>query len=599
MKLYVIVAIAFVSAISAFGISNTYAENYESPNLITTESGEYIRSLDSDNGITITTSDTGGIYIYDDTMKLTQIIRTPDEPDGVKFIDVKIEGNNILASGQIVKYGGCDYVRIIFHYDLNSGKLLNQFTPLNSNNNVDCFETYGHTFDLSNDKILVTARHYEGGSDVKGTAYVHDLSNGNLLYTIDSPLFEPTPDLTQQDYADIQEIHEGFGAKATISEKYIIITESKHQSKQGGSFKNTTPNVYVFDSNNGKLLHTLTPSNSSGNHGDLEIKGDVLFIDGVQQIFQYDLTNGKLIKTFNIPDDKSNGCCSISVKENYLLVGRSLGENEGGIVFLINMLTGEIKEFQNPFDDKVVCDMAGCHGDGFGDTVTFMNNDILVLSPAYFDRGGGLFHIAISDNPDLPIISIPKDITQSTDSDLAVIEFTVTATDGNKRKIDSSCKPESKSVFLLGTTIVTCKAVDSSGNTAIETFTVTINKSTYDENQIVCPQGLEPINGKCPDKPVVEVTAEPKLGIASFVDKSKKPQSYIDRYNSEPTYKKWFDDNYSQYESIEQAVGLELNQKIPSWVKNIFGWYAADQVSENELLEAIKYLINQKILVVN
>ena len=39
--------------------------------------------------------------------------------------------------------------------------------------------------------------------------------------------------------------------------------------------------------------------------------------------------------------------------------------------------------------------------------------------------------------------------------------------------------------------------------------------------------------------------------------------------------------------------------KIPLWVKNIFGWYAADQVSEDELLNAIKYLINEGILIVD
>ena len=63
--------------------------------------------------------------------------------------------------------------------------------------------------------------------------------------------------------------------------------------------------------------------------------------------------------------------------------------------------------------------------------------------------------------------------------------------------------------------------------------------------------------------------------------------------------KKWFHDNYSQYDSIQQAVGLELTQKIPDWVKNIFGWYSQDQVSEDELLNAIKYLIDEGILVVN
>ena len=72
----------------------------------------------------------------------------------------------------------------------------------------------------------------------------------------------------------------------------------------------------------------------------------------------------------------------------------------------------------------------------------------------------------------------------------------------------------------------------------------------------------------------------------------------FDRF-CESSYKKWFDDNYSQYDSIEQAVGLELTKKIPNWVKNIFGWYSQDQVSEDELLDAIKYLINEGILVVD
>jgi len=67
-----------------------------------------------------------------------------------------------------------------------------------------------------------------------------------------------------------------------------------------------------------------------------------------------------------------------------------------------------------------------------------------------------------------------------------------------------------------------------------------------------------------PDPPKEDPKDEPKepeepkeLGIASFVDESKDPQSYVDRYNNEPSYKKWFDDNYSEYDSIYQAVGLE------------------------------------------
>ena len=63
---------------------------------------------------------------------------------------------------------------------------------------------------------------------------------------------------------------------------------------------------------------------------------------------------------------------------------------------------------------------------------------------------------------------------------------------------------------------------------------------------------------KAYDEPVVEPVVEPiKSKIASFVDTTKNPQSYVDRYNNESTYKEWFDENYSQYSSIYEAVGLE------------------------------------------
>ncbi len=97
----------------------------------------------------------------------------------------------------------------------------------------------------------------------------------------------------------------------------------------------------------------------------------------------------------------------------------------------------------------------------------------------------------------------------------------------------------------------------------------------------------------------IDIFQKERLEIAPFVDTTKDPQHYIDRYNNEPTYKEWFDENYPQYKTIHEAVGLELTEKIPDWVKNIFGWYATDQVSEDELLNAIKYLIDEKILIVN
>jgi len=52
-----------------------------------------------------------------------------------------------------------------------------------------------------------------------------------------------------------------------------------------------------------------------------------------------------------------------------------------------------------------------------------------------------------------------------------------------------------------------------------------------------------------------EPEPEPISKIASFVDTTKDPQHYIDRYNNELAYKEWFDANYPDL-TIYEAVGV-------------------------------------------
>ncbi len=80
-----------------------------------------------------------------------------------------------------------------------------------------------------------------------------------------------------------------------------------------------------------------------------------------------------------------------------------------------------------------------------------------------------------------------------------------------------------------------------------ETITVTIS----DKPVMTIPTQTIP---KPKSEPPVELE---ELGIASFVDETEDPQNYVDRYNTETIYKKWFDDNFAEYDSIYQAVGLE------------------------------------------
>ena len=94
-----------------------------------------------------------------------------------------------------------------------------------------------------------------------------------------------------------------------------------------------------------------------------------------------------------------------------------------------------------------------------------------------------------------------------------------------------------------------------------ENISITVKKA-YDE-PVIQPKvepAIEPAI-----EPKVEPAIEPtKSTVASFVDATKDPQSYVNRYNGEPTYKEWFDENYSQYSSIYQAVGLEEPLQIPA-----------------------------------
>ncbi len=89
-----------------------------------------------------------------------------------------------------------------------------------------------------------------------------------------------------------------------------------------------------------------------------------------------------------------------------------------------------------------------------------------------------------------------------------------------------------------------------------ETITVTVNDKPVVTEPPVQTTEPEP-------EPVLE--PEPtEPGLAPFVDEARDPQSYVDRYNTEAGYKKWFDDNFAEYDSIYQAVGLEEPLLIPA-----------------------------------
>ena len=49
-------------------------------------------------------------------------------------------------------------------------------------------------------------------------------------------------------------------------------------------------------------------------------------------------------------------------------------------------------------------------------------------------------------------------------------------------------------------------------------------------------------------------------------------------------------------DTTPEPTELSNVQKIPDWVRNIFIWYAEEQISETELLGAIQFLVQQGII---
>jgi len=107
------------------------------------------------------------------------------------------------------------------------------------------------------------------------------------------------------------------------------------------------------------------------------------------------------------------------------------------------------------------------------------------------------FTVTVEDNED-PAAQCPDDMIVSTDQALceAVVTFTATVTD-NCPGATISCSPPSGSTFPVGTTTVTCTAIDAAGNTDDCTFTVTVEDNEDPVAQ--CPPDITVNNdpGQC------------------------------------------------------------------------------------------------------
>ena len=144
------------------------------------------------------------------------------------------------------------------------------------------------------------------------------------------------------------------------------------------------------------------------------------------------------------------------------------------------------------------------------------------------------------------------------------LTFTVSVTDSDVRETYSLDKQPAGATIDKNTGVFSWTPTNSQLGGFV--FDVVVNVGPVEDREVILvtvnpkPTVSDPPVSDPPASTTPKITPEPKqekLGIAPFVDKTENPQSYVDRYNSDPAYKAWFDNNFSEYESIYQAVGLK------------------------------------------
>ena len=54
------------------------------------------------------------------------------------------------------------------------------------------------------------------------------------------------------------------------------------------------------------------------------------------------------------------------------------------------------------------------------------------------------------------------------------------------------------------------------------------------------------------------------------------------------------------HKTAETTISVIGEQsKIPDWVRNVFVWYAEESISEAELIQAIQFLVNERIIILD
>ena len=89
-----------------------------------------------------------------------------------------------------------------------------------------------------------------------------------------------------------------------------------------------------------------------------------------------------------------------------------------------------------------------------------------------------------------------------------------------------------------------------------------------------------------------------KFKIPNFPSLEKSPQYYIDRYNSEPSYKTWFDSQFPR-DSIYNILGYDDPVPMPDWIRNNAEWWAIGEITDSDFVSGIEFMLENNIIMIS
>ncbi len=164
-----------------------------------------------------------------------------------------------------------------------------------------------------------------------------------------------------------------------------------------------------------------------------------------------------------------------------------------------------------------------------------------------------------------PLIIVPDDIVvDATASFGAAVTFSVKGIDNIDGILSPQCDMPSGSTFPIGETKVTCFLTDSSGNSANDSFLVTVESP-----DVLIPDWV---------RDVAAFWCNDEIDDSGFI---QAIQYLIDN---------------DVIVIPETQTGTGGTQEVPSWIKNNACWWSQGLISDSDFAQGIQWLIGQGII---